>query len=262
MQFHLYLNGAPRGPFEEEQLRNYLAEGLLQPSDLASYSRGEGWRPVSTFAEFQSQAAAVAEPRALAVPAPLPLAVPAPAFEVQAQLPPATPHDLPPLRADSLGPYSRSTFAPNETPYFKTSLHWIVFARFAALAFAVFLFAAIPFAIGLQAFTGWEIGWFALPLPALILLPPTLAFASSELVITNRRVLIKTGIVRRQTMEMFISKVESIGVDQGFLGRMFDYGTVTIRGTGGFEEMFEGIASPSLFRNCVQRLQSGERVGG
>jgi uncharacterized membrane protein YdbT with pleckstrin-like domain len=88
------------------------------------------------------------------------------------------------------------------------------------------------------------------------MLPPTIAYASSELVITNMRVLINTGVIRRQTLEMFISKIESIAVDQGFLGRMFDYGTVLIRGTGGFQEPFEAIARPLEFRNSVQRLQN------
>jgi uncharacterized membrane protein YdbT with pleckstrin-like domain len=148
------------------------------------------------------------------------------------------------------------TLEPNETPFYTTSLHWIVFVRFALLGLAVFLFAAIPFAIGIQALTGSEIGWFALPLPAFILLPPAVAYSSSQMVITDRRVLIKTGIIRRQSMELFISKIESIGVDQGLFGRMLDYGTITIRGTGGFEEPFEWIANPLLFRSWIQRLQS------
>jgi uncharacterized membrane protein YdbT with pleckstrin-like domain len=131
-----------------------------------------------------------------------------------------------------------------------------VFARFAGIALLVFLFVAMPFAIAVQVLTGSQLGWFALPLPVFILLPPTLAFASSELVVTDRRVLIKTGIVRRQTLEMFIPRIESVGVDQGFFGRMFDFGTVTIRGTGGSEEPFEAIAHPLAFRNSVQRLQS------
>jgi uncharacterized membrane protein YdbT with pleckstrin-like domain len=149
------------------------------------------------------------------------------------------------------------TLAPNETPLYTTSLHWIIFVRFALLGLALFLFAAIPFAIAIQALTGSEIGWFALPLPVFIMLPPALAYASGQLVITDRRVLIKSGIIHRQSMELFISKIESIGVDQGVFGRMFDYGTLTIRGTGGFEEPFEWIANPLLFRSWIQRLQSG-----
>jgi len=259
MEFHLYLNGARRGPFTRAQVKSYLADGLLQPSDLASDSSQTGWKPVSELVGFGAEEIAAPPPLTVTQVAPVPsLAPPIAALPIEHPMPVAP--DLPPLPLASLGPYSRSTLAPNETPYFRTSLHWIVFARFAVLAFFVFLLAAIPFAIGVQALTGSELGWFTLPLPAFILIPPTLAFASSELVITDRRVLIKTGIVRRQTVEMFISKVESIAVDQGFLGRIFDYGTVTIRGTGGFEEPFEAIASPILFRNWVQRLQGGGAV--
>lgn len=243
MGFYVYLNGARRGPFSDVQVRSFLADGLLQPTDLVSGNVEGGWKPASEMTEFNPSASSV------------------PIVSAPPELPrspenPAAPN-LPSFPADTLGPYARSTLAPNETPYFKTSLHWIIFVRFALLGCAVFLFAAIPFAIAVQAVTGSELGWFVLPLPAFILIPPTLAFASSELVITDRRVLIKTGIIRRQTLEMFISKVESIAVDQGFLGRVMDYGTVTIRGTGGFAEPFEAIAQPILFRNWVQRLQSG-----
>jgi uncharacterized membrane protein YdbT with pleckstrin-like domain len=132
--------------------------------------------------------------------------------------------------------------------------------RFTFLALLVFLLIAMPFAIAVQALTSSQLGWFALPLPAFILLTPTLAYVSSELVITNVRVLIKTGIIRRQTLEMFISKIESIAIDQRFLGRVFDYGTVIVRGTGGFEERFEAIARPVEFRNWVQRMQKGAVV--
>lgn len=252
MQLYVHLNGARRGPFSEERVRGLLVDGLLQASDLASEQPDRDWRPLSDL---------VAPPPPPPPPAVQPTAQPTivnveppPAIE---QLPRAVIDDLPRLAPDTLGPYSRSTLAPDETPCYKTSLHWVIFLRFAALAAVLFLFAAIPFAIAIQAVTGSEIGWFALPLPALLLLPPAVAFASSELVITDRRVLIKTGVIRRQTLELFISKIESIAIDQGFFGRLLDYGSVTIRGTGGFEEPFEAIARPILFRNWVQRLQGG-----
>jgi membrane protein YdbS with pleckstrin-like domain len=264
MEFYVYLNGAKRGPFSEERLRSFLADGLLQPSDLASEQPEGGWRQLSAFRRFELPEAAgaaaasdVSELAALPPPLPTVKAPPAPIPAPEASRPLLVPGDAVPIPVESLGAYSRTTLAPNERPFFKTSLHWIVFVRFAVLALAVFLFAAIPFAIAVQAMTGSEIGWFALPLPAFIMLPPALAYASSELVITDRRVLIKTGIVRRLSMEMLISKIESIAVDQGAIGRMFDYGTVTVRGTGGFEEPLEAIANPILFRNWVQRMQGG-----
>lgn len=253
MVYYVYLNGARRGPLTEEKVRSYLADNLLHPSDLVSDRPDADWKPASAFfPELSSvKTGAVGGDCATVAASTDYQHAGTPPNEAIAPLP-----NEPGIPLASLGPYSRSTLAPNETPYFKTSLHWIIFARFGVLAFLVFLFAAIPFAIGVQALTGSELGWFTLPLPAFILLPPTLAFASSELVITDRRVLIKTGIVRRQSLEMFVSKIESIAVDQGFLGRVFDYGTVTVRGTGGFEEPFEGIAEPILFRNWVQRLQT------
>lgn len=250
MLFYLYLNGAKRGPLSADRVRSLLDEGVLQPTDLGSHSGDGEWKPLGVLnADTPEPATPAVMPPVQAVVSPPPIPLPPP------PVPP--PPDLPPLKPESLGPYSRSTLAPNETPYYKTSLHWIVFIRFALIALVVFLFVAMPFAIAVQAVIGSELGWFALPLPVLFLVPPTLAFASSELVITDRRVLIKTGIIRRQTFEMFISKIESVGVDQGFFGRMLDYGSVLVRGTGGFEQAFEAIAAPLEFRRWVQRLQGG-----
>lgn len=260
MQFYVYLNGEKRGPLSSNRVQLLLEEGILHSSDLACHQPDGEWKPLGILTASEAKQPLVAPmPTAAIAPVQLPREQPArPAPLPPPPLPPAP--DLRPISPDLLGPYSRSTLAPNETPFYKTSLHWIVFVRFAFLGLAVFLFVAMPLAIALQALTGSELGWFALPLPVLFLVPPTLAFASSELVITDRRVLIKTGIIHRQTLEMFISKIESVGVDQGFFARMFDYGSVLVRGTGGFEQAFEAIAAPLEFRRWVQRLQGGEPV--
>jgi uncharacterized membrane protein YdbT with pleckstrin-like domain len=78
---------------------------------------------------------------------------------------------------------------------------------------------------------------------------------TSELLITERRVIVKVGWLRRRTLEMFIPKIESVAVQQGIVGRMYGYGTVIIRGTGGSAEMFPKIAKPFEFRNAIQRVQ-------
>lgn len=249
MQFYIYLNGARRGPLSGDRIQALLEEGVLQHADLACNEPDGEWKPLGTFSLAGARKGETPPPPAAEVPVPPP-PLPRPAQDTATG-------ELLPLSPDALGPYSRSTLAPNETPFYKTSLHWIVFVRFGILGLIVFLFVAMPLAIAVQAVSGSELGWLALPLPALFLLPPTLAFASSELVITDRRVLIKTGVVRRQTFEMYIAKIESVGVDQSFFGRMFDYGSVLVRGTGGFEQAFEAIAEPIQFRSWVQRLQGG-----
>jgi uncharacterized membrane protein YdbT with pleckstrin-like domain len=74
---------------------------------------------------------------------------------------------------------------------------------------------------------------------------------TTELAVTNRRIIFKSGLFRRHTMEMNMSRVESVDVDQTVMGRILDYGTVTIRGTGGGIEPMRNIANPIAFRNRV-----------
>jgi uncharacterized membrane protein YdbT with pleckstrin-like domain len=99
--------------------------------------------------------------------------------------------------------------------------------------------------------------WLLLVIPAGILCYAVITVRTSELVITDRRVLIKVGFIQRHTFEMFISKIESVAVFQSMFGRLFNYGTVEIRGTGGSSETFSTIAAPLLFRDAIQLVQSG-----
>jgi uncharacterized membrane protein YdbT with pleckstrin-like domain len=84
-----------------------------------------------------------------------------------------------------------------------------------------------------------------------------IARATSEFAVTNKRVLIKIGWIRRHSLETLLSKVEGIRVEQSVFGRMWDYGTIVVSGTGGSKEPFRKIASPMQFRREVQE-QIGE----
>jgi uncharacterized membrane protein YdbT with pleckstrin-like domain len=64
--------------------------------------------------------------------------------------------------------------------------------------------------------------------------------------------MIKLGILHRRTTETLLSKVENVSVDQGIWGRICNYGSITVTGTGGTREMFERIAAPLEFRRQVQ----------
>src|SRR5262249_1484153 len=74
---------------------------------------------------------------------------------------------------------------------------------------------------------------------------------TTEIDVTDRRVVYKSGFIRRHTVEMNMDKVESVDVDQSMLGRIFDYGDIVIRGTGAGIEPLRGIDSPLAFRNAV-----------
>jgi uncharacterized membrane protein YdbT with pleckstrin-like domain len=69
-------------------------------------------------------------------------------------------------------------------------------------------------------------------------------YLTTEFAVTDRRIIAKTGLVSRRTVEMFLDKVESLNVEQSVPGRIFGYGTVTIRGTGATSETFGNISAP------------------
>ena len=75
----------------------------------------------------------------------------------------------------------------------------------------------------------------------------------------RKRVLIKTGLFSRRSIEVLLPKVESIGVDESVFGRMLGYGTVIVRGTGGTFETFDKIAHPGELRKQVQQ-QTGTAI--
>jgi len=74
---------------------------------------------------------------------------------------------------------------------------------------------------------------------------------TTELAVTDRRVIYKTGILQRHSMEMNRSKVETVGVNQSILGRVLGYGTIIVRGTGGSFEPIQFIGDPLTFRSHI-----------
>jgi uncharacterized membrane protein YdbT with pleckstrin-like domain len=93
-----------------------------------------------------------------------------------------------------------------------------------------------------------------------LFIAPLVARGTSEFAVTNRRVVIKVGLVSRKTVELNLEKVESIGVEQTVLGRILGYGTIVVVGTGGTKEPFRGIADPMGFRRAVNEATEALRV--
>lgn len=84
---------------------------------------------------------------------------------------------------------------------------------------------------------------------------PIIRQMTSEFVITNKRVIMKTGFISRKTFEMNLQKIESVNVDQSLFGRLLGFGTVTIIGTGGSRELFTDISEPLIFRRKFQEME-------
>lgn len=79
--------------------------------------------------------------------------------------------------------------------------------------------------------------------------------ATSEFAVTTDRVVVKTGLLARNTIEIQLAKVESVQVSQDIVGRLLNYGTITVAGTGGTHEPFTLIDDPMGFRKAVQAAQ-------
>jgi uncharacterized membrane protein YdbT with pleckstrin-like domain len=81
---------------------------------------------------------------------------------------------------------------------------------------------------------------------------------ATEMAVTNKRVIVKSGLADRRTIELLLPRIESIAVEEPALGRLLGYGTVIVRGTGGTPEVFPQIARPLEFREQVQRQIAGD----
>lgn len=84
-------------------------------------------------------------------------------------------------------------------------------------------------------------------------------YKTTELAITTRRVIVKSGFIRRSTVEININKVESIQVDQAVLGRIFNFGTLMISGAGSPQAPITGISDPMEFRKAFIEAQDQSR---
>lgn len=101
----------------------------------------------------------------------------------------------------------------------------------------------------------WKV-FFSLKAIVTLFIQPILMRWSDEFAITNKRVVIKQGLVSRKTFEMNLNKIESVNVDQPVMGRILDYGTITIIGTGGTRESFTDIRKPLEFRKRFQEISA------
>ena len=121
-----------------------------------------------------------------------------------------------------MGNYVNYNLISGETIEYETTHHWIIF--------------------------------FSLKSIFTLFISPLIDMWTGEFAITNKRVIIKTGLISRRTIEVNLSKIESVKVSQSILGRIFSYGTIEIVGTGGTKEMFTEIKDPLTFRKKFQEL--------
>jgi uncharacterized membrane protein YdbT with pleckstrin-like domain len=148
--------------------------------------------------------------------------------------------------------YVESVLHPDERVVAMGRMHWIIYAR-SALVF-LFGIAIVAFGFGFGNAAGY---WVSVAGVVVMLFALLMAAGSwieqwtTEIAVTNRRVIQKTGLIRRSTSEMNMDKVESVLVNQSLFGRLFDYGSVVVRGTGAGMEGLKFIGRPLELRSAI-----------
>lgn len=156
--------------------------------------------------------------------------------------------------------YVQKVLQPDEQIVYSAPIHWVVYLRsifLLVLGTAVLVwFVTQRSGLGLTLIDGGILGVGCLLLVAAVFdfLHALIERHSTELVITSRRVIAKTGLIRRHTWEINAAKVEGVEVAQSILGRILDYGTVTVKGTGGGTAPIRNIDDPVAFRSHVTSL--------
>jgi uncharacterized membrane protein YdbT with pleckstrin-like domain len=155
--------------------------------------------------------------------------------------------------------YVDGNLIEGERVVYRTPLHWKVLLY--PVIFSAVLVVLAILALGQSGSSSadggsqvfWILGLILLAVAAIPLVKVWIARRSAEFAVTNKRVILKTGLIHNKTAEMFLAKIESVGVDQTIIGRIFGYGSIELRGTGGSLEPFENISQPLEFRRQIQQ---------
>jgi uncharacterized membrane protein YdbT with pleckstrin-like domain len=140
--------------------------------------------------------------------------------------------------------YTNDTLTSNEKVGYFGSIHW-----------AIYIGTIIWFIIGLMASISGG-GFTVIPIFTIIVflfLKAFLTQRTSEFAITTKRVIMKTGLIKRRSVEYMLAKVETINVNQSLFGRLFNYGTVFVCGTGGSKDGFKRVSDPLKFQRKFQQ---------
>jgi uncharacterized membrane protein YdbT with pleckstrin-like domain len=149
--------------------------------------------------------------------------------------------------------YIDEILQPGEKVLYTTNAHWMFYLPSLAAWFLVAVFLILSRLTTVNSLV--VLCWAVAAVSALAALFWTFKAWfhrwTTETDVTNMRVVHKTGFIQRRTFEMALDKIESVDVDQSILGRILNYGDVTINGVGEGKERIRTISSPLAFRSAI-----------
>lgn len=247
--------GKVYGPLDSSKLKKLVADGKIDQTTEVSQDQNGPWVAAGKIKGLFVQ------PPIPATPAPAAIAATVPVAKVT---PPAAPPPAPPAVASPPSPppapsrrggYVEANLLPNEQLVYRGKLHWLYFLR--PLLWFAAAFFLIRMGMNMNA-SERDTGTVAIVLGVLAILGGILStishaitYLTSEFAVTNRRVIMKQGFIRRKTMELMLGKVDSLSVDQGIIGRLAGFGTVRVS-VATEKQSFPFLANPLEFRRQVQ----------
>jgi uncharacterized membrane protein YdbT with pleckstrin-like domain len=150
--------------------------------------------------------------------------------------------------------YVKSVLQPGENIRFVTDIHWMVYLPGVLLLIVAIAVYIVQWSLGVTGAAATFLHWLAGILfigAAVLLFIGWFKRWTTEVAVTDKRIIYKRGFISRYTIEMHLDKVESVDVDQSILGRILGYGDIIIRGVGASLEPLRNIESPIEFRSHV-----------
>ena len=157
--------------------------------------------------------------------------------------------------------YVEKALMPGEQILYSATLHWIIFLKGLMLTGAggVLGFFSYPLLDFLFGRSLAEEFYRALTVIAcllvlsgtMLLLGAFIRQTSTELAVTDRRLIAKYGFVARITYEIMLSRITGANFDQTVLGRFLGFGTIWVHGAGGEVSPIGGVANPQLFYRAL-----------
>src|SRR5712691_4098024 len=148
--------------------------------------------------------------------------------------------------------YVNRVLQPGEVVRHVASLHWILYVPGVLVwLVAAVIFFLVPEQPGFVRWVAFIAMWLCFAVGLVLIAQAWFRWWTTEIAVTDRRIIHKTGFIWRNTTEIAMDKVESVEVKQGVLGRILDYGDVRIRGVGSQSEPLRTIAHPLELRNHI-----------
>lgn len=141
--------------------------------------------------------------------------------------------------------YVENNLMKNEKIVYQAQYHWWIFVR--PVIFMIF---------GLAFFTSGEegsaktVGLIIVLLSLVGLLWQFIRKKTSEFVVSNKRVVLKAGVIGQNINEVVLSKAEGMNINQGLFGRIFGFGSIIVT-SGGATNSYHTISDPLRFRKEI-----------